>query len=268
MLVVAAASLPPWAARAAETAVDLELVLAVDTSVSIDDYEFRLQRAGYGRAFTDRGVIRAITSGTLRRIAVAYVEWSAGDDQATLIDWTIIEDGASAVRFAAALAALKRKFRDGTSISGAIDYSLRLFEGNGIAGTRRVIDISGDGPNNWGRPSWQARDDAVAAGIVINGLAILNDRPSRPPWPEEPVDQHYRAQVIGGPGAFMITVDGFEAFAEGIRRKLIREIADRDPGRVPVARHVSLTHDRSYRQSSNDADAVGKAARWEQGDDP
>jgi len=212
----------------ADIKVDLELVLAVDASRSIDAFEYRLQRHGYAKALIHPTVLGAITSGPLRRIAVSYVEWSGAVQQATLVGWTIIDGKASAAAFAGKLTAAPRRFLGGTSISGAIAYSLRMFKGNGIRGARQVIDISGDGPNNRGVPSVVARDMAVRAGITINGLAILNDRPSRPPWPEEPVDIHYKTKVIGGPGAFMMVVKGFDAFAAAIRNKLIREIAEGD----------------------------------------
>jgi hypothetical protein len=220
------------APAAAATEVDLALVLAVDASRSIDTYEYDLQRKGYAQAFTHPTVVQAVTSGEFRRIAVTYVEWSATGQQAVLVGWTVIDGPAAAKRFAKALLAVPRRYYDATSVSGAIDFSVSLFPASGVKPTRRVIDISGDGPNNRGRPSEAARDDAVRAGITINGLAILNDRPSRPPWPEEPVDKHYREKVIGGPGAFMMVVKGFEAFALGIRQKLVREIAGRPaPGR-------------------------------------
>jgi len=233
LALAAAAALVFAAAPArADIRVDLELVLAVDASRSIDAFEYRLQRMGYAKALTHPAVVGAITSGPMRRIAVSYVEWSGAVQQATLVGWTMVDGKASAARFAAKLAAAPRRFLGGTSVSGAIVYSLRMFEGNGIVGARRVIDISGDGPNNRGVPSVVARDAAVARGITINGLAILNERPSRPPWPEERVDVHYQTKVIGGPGAFMMVVEGFDAFAVAIRNKLIREIAHRpDPPR-------------------------------------
>jgi hypothetical protein len=227
MLAIVCAALP---ARA-EVRVDLELVLAVDASRSIDTFEYRLQRMGYAKALTHPAVVGAITSGPMRKIAVSYVEWSGAVQQATIVGWTVIDGKASAAAFARKLVAAPRRFLGGTSISGAIGYAYRMFKGNGIAGARQVIDISGDGPNNRGVPSEVARDMAVRAGITINGLAILNNRPSRPPWPEERVDVHYKTKVIGGPGAFMMVVKGFDAFAVAIRNKLIREIAD--GGRVP-----------------------------------
>lgn len=210
----------------AETAVDLELVLTNDVSRSIDSFEHRLQREGYARALNDPDVVAAITSGPKGRIALTYVEWSGSSEQATLVDWMIIDGKEAASKFASAVLEAPRAFFGSTSVSGAIDYAVRQFGRNGIKGVRRVIDVSGDGPNNNGRPSYAARDNAVRAGITINGLAILNDRPSRPPWPEQPVDEHYREQVIGGPGAFVLVVKGFESFGEGIRQKLLREVAE------------------------------------------
>lgn len=227
----------------AQTRVDLELVLAVDASRSIDAYEYRLQREGYARALRDPDVIRAIASGEYRRIALVYVEWAAQGQQAVLVDWTIIDGAPSAEKFAAALLAAPRRFFDATSVSGAIDFSARLFGARGIRGTRRVIDVSGDGPNNRGRRSSLARDDAVKAGITINGLAILNDRPSRPPWQEEEVDTHYKREVIGGPGAFIIVVKGFDQFAQAIRHKLLREISE-GSGPAPKQRVIGTGPDR------------------------
>lgn len=220
----------------AEVRVDLELVLAVDASRSIDAFEYRLQRMGYAKAMTHPAVVGAITSGPLRRIAISYVEWSGAFQQATLVGWTIVDGKASAAAFARKLTDAPRRFLGGTSISGAIGYSFRMFKENGIRGARQVIDISGDGANNRGVPVVTARDMAVRAGITINGLAILNDRPSRPPWPEEPVDIHYKTKVIGGPGAFMMVVKGFDAFAAAIRNKLIREIADVNDGHPRILR--------------------------------
>ncbi len=230
-LLVALCGTGPGPAASAATKVDLALILAVDASRSIDSFEYTLQRKGYAQAFVHPSVVTAITSGEFQRIAVTYVEWSSSGQQAVLVGWTVIDSAESARLFSNALLAAPRRYFDATSVSGAIDFSVSLFPGAAVEPTRRVIDISGDGPNNRGRPSEAARDDAVRSGITINGLAIVNDRPSRPPWPEEAVDKHYREKVIGGPGAFVMVVKGFEAFAVGIRQKLVREIAGRPPGR-------------------------------------
>lgn len=216
--------------RPAEAAsVDLELVIAVDVSRSVDDVEARLQRDGYIAAFTNDRVIKAIQSGPIGAIAVTYVEWAGSDYQRTMIDWMQISDGESAAEFATKIAALPRLSMGWTSISGAIDYGARLFGTGGFEGMRRVIDISGDGVNNSGRAASAARDEAVARGIVINGLPILNDRPNFGRPAEAELDVYYETQVIGGPGAFMIAAEDFNAFGAAILNKLIREIADR-PG--------------------------------------
>jgi hypothetical protein len=216
--------LPAFPGRA-DVPVDLELVLAVDISRSVDDVEAKLQREGYVAAFTDRRVIEAIQSGAMGAIAVSYVEWAGAEYQRTLIDWFLINDGESAGEFASKIAALPRASMGWTSISGAIDHSARQF-GRGYSGTRRVIDISGDGINNSGRPAWVARDEAVLQGIVINGLPILNDRPNFGRPAELELDKYYETYVIGGPGSFTIAAEDFESFAGAILAKLIREIAE------------------------------------------
>ncbi|MBM3548100.1 MAG: DUF1194 domain-containing protein [Alphaproteobacteria bacterium] len=213
------------ASPAAAIPVDLELVLAVDVSRSIDQDEAQLQREGYVRALTDERVIQAIRSGLHGRIAIAYVEWAAAHLQFTLIGWTLIKDRASAETFAGKLAEMPIQAHSRTSISGAIDYSARLFANNGYEGERLVIDVSGDGRNNDGRPAHLARNEAVAKGITINGLPILNDRPTFGFPADANLDTYYETDVIGGPGAFMVVAQGFDAFAAAIMSKLIREIA-------------------------------------------
>jgi hypothetical protein len=215
----------PLAPGRAEVPVDLELVLAVDISRSVDDVEARLQREAYVAAFRDRRVIEAIQSGALGAVAVSYVEWAGAEYQRTMIDWFLVNDGESAGELAAKIAELPRLSMGWTSISGAIDHSARQF-GRGYHGTRRVIDISGDGVNNSGRAAWLARDDAVAQGIVINGLPILNDRPNFGRPAELDLDKYYETYVIGGPGSFTIAAEDFQAFAGALLAKLIREIAE------------------------------------------
>lgn len=217
-------------ASAAEP-VDLELILAVDVSRSIDDEEAALQREGYAEAFRHPAVISAIQSNPNRRIAVAYVEWAGAHYQKLTIPWTIISDAASGERYAGIIMSQPRVSERWTSISGAIDFSMRVFAISPYQGARRVIDISGDGVNNNGRPSSQARDEALAAGVTINGLVIMNDRPT-PGFSEyftQPaLDVFYREQVVGGPGAFVVAIEDFSTFAYAIRNKLIREIANLD----------------------------------------
>jgi Protein of unknown function (DUF1194) len=221
VLVLLLAAVPP---AQAQIPVDLELVLAVDISRSVDDEEAKLQRQGYVAAFTDRRVIEAIQSGGIGAIAVTYVEWAGAEYQQQMVDWFLVYDGESAGEFASKIARLPRISMGWTSISTAIEYCARLF-GQGYEGTRRVIDLSGDGVNNSGRAVWLARDAAVAQGIVINGLPILNERPNFGRPAEANLDRYYEAYVIGGPGSFMIAAQDFNAFGAAVLSKLIREIA-------------------------------------------
>jgi hypothetical protein len=221
-----------------EMPVDLELVLAVDVSGSVDEWEARQQRDGYVAAIADPAVLQAIRSNFHGRIAVIYVEWSGSDQQQVVMPWQAIGDAAAAEAFAAELAAMPRIRRMYTSISHAIDFAVPLFDDNGYAGERRVIDVSGDGPNNRGRPIEEARAAALARGITINGLPILNDRPQ--PWAgptpvEMNLDRYYAEQVIGGPGSFIVVAEDYTAFKQAILTKLILEIADRGRGVVRLA---------------------------------
>lgn len=211
-------------ATAAET-VDLQLVLAVDVSRSVDDEEFQLQREGYAEALQDPRVLASILSGSHRSIGVTYMEWSNAHLQRQVVKWTRISDGEGAALFAEAILAAPRSFAGWTSISGAIDYAMWLFETSPFTSERQVIDVSGDGSNNSGRPVGEARDDALRLGVTINGLPIVNERPS--PWlPAEPnLDEYYVKNVIGGPGSFMIVAEDFATFKTAILNKLIREIA-------------------------------------------
>ena len=213
----------PAAARA--EAVDLALVLAIDISRSVDEVEAALQRQGYIAALTNDKVIRAIGSGAIGRIGLAYVEWAGVNTQHTVVPWTTIRSADDAHKFAGAIAAAPVSSMSWTSISGAIDYSKRLLESSGYEAGRYVIDVSGDGRNNSGRPAELARDEAVAAGITINGLPIINDRANFGRPAEADLDQYYERAVIGGPGAFMILATSFEAFGSAILSKLIKEIA-------------------------------------------
>lgn len=219
------AFLVAFASLLAAEPVDLELVLAVDISRSVDPEEAKLQREGYIEALQHPRVIQAIRSAPYRKIAVTYIEWAGVEVQYTVVPWTVIQDEASVEAFVARIAAAPYNSRNWTSISGAIDYSVPLFENNGFEGTRRVIDISGDGRTNQGRPSAAARDDAVAAGITINGLPVINERLNFYRQPEFDLGEYYRDNVIGGPGAFMVVAENFNSFTGAILSKLIREIA-------------------------------------------
>ena len=202
----------------AQTAVDLQLVLAVDASGSVDQRRFELQQQGYVAAFRDPRVLHAIQSGATRAIAVTLVQWTGPALQIQVLPWTLINDAATAHDFAAAIAATPRQLSSGgTSISGVIDYVVPLILESQFKGTRRVIDISGDGFNNRGRPAASARDDAVRAGIIINGIPILALEPD--------LERYFSHHVIGGPGAFVIAAQSYETFADAILKKLIREMA-------------------------------------------
>lgn len=214
-------------AHADPVPVDLELVLAVDVSRSIDDDEYALQKRGYAKAFVNPSVLNAIKQTAHGRIAVTLVEWSGADFQKVVVPWMEISDQASAKKFSDAVLKAPRSFWGWTSISGAIDASLPLFEQSGFSGPRKVIDVSGDGVNNSGRPAASARDDALRDGVTINGLVIMDDKPN-PGFsqaPQPPLDQFYRDNVIGGPGAFVVAIQGFDTFAYALVNKLVREIA-------------------------------------------
>ncbi|MFC7736123.1 DUF1194 domain-containing protein [Roseomonas sp. GCM10028921] len=224
-LAASSAAIVPAARPRAAEGVDLLLVLAVDVSRSIDDDEARLQREGYRSAMTDARVMEAIRSGTMGAIAVAYVEWAGSDYQRLVIPWTHIGSGAEAEAWAAELGHAPRVALSWTSISGGLDFSMRVLSEAPFEGTRRVIDVSGDGVNNSGMPVETVRDRVAAEGVTINGLPIMNDRPTFGRASPVPLDQYYRDSVIGGAGAFLVAAEDFESFGNAVRRKLVREIA-------------------------------------------
>ena len=213
----------------AQTPVDLQLAFAVDVSRSIDADEAKLQRDGYIAALTHPRVVKAIASGPLGRIAVAYFEWANASYQRILVPWTVIANEKDARGVAAILAEEPIVSANWTSLSGAIDSGVALLAASGFTSPRRVIDISGDGRNNNGRPAADARDAAVRQGIVINGLPIINERLNFGGMPERDLDGYFRTNVIGGPGAFIKVAEGFESFGEAILAKLVIEIAGIEP---------------------------------------
>lgn len=208
------------AARAAES-VDAELVLAVDVSRSMDPDELELQRAGYVDAIRHPDFVRAVQRGAHGRIAMTYFEWASAPRLESQVSWALIDGPESAEAFATALAARPFNAFRGTSISGAIGFAADLFNQNSFDGFRRVIDVSGDGPNNIGLPVLDERQKALDAGIVINGLPIL----IRPSWTSAHLDSYYQNCVIGGPGAFVMPIREAAEFATAIRRKLIMEVS-------------------------------------------
>lgn len=206
---------PPAIAQAED--VDLELVLAVDSSGSIDDDEFKLQREGYARALTHPEIIKAIQRGPYKAVAVTYVEWSGPDINTQVVTWTRLSDRPSAEFFAAKLLSADRTiFGGGTALGAAIDLGMSLLAQNPFEGIRRVIDISGDGWSNKGRAPSRARDEAIAQRVTINGLAITDF--------EDGLVDYFRKDVIGGAGAFAISADGFKDFARAVRKKLLQEL--------------------------------------------
>lgn len=220
--------------RAAEK-VDLALVLAVDVSGSIDAQEFLLQRNAYADAFRDPRLIAAVLGGREKRIAVTLLEWAGSTGQIQVFPWMLIDGRASAHALAERLQTVPRQVFGGrsTSISGAIDASVRALEISPYVADRQVIDVSGDGHNNAGRPAGYARDAAVLKGIVINGLAIMTD--------DGILDLHYQEEVIGGPGSFVLAIETFAEFKAAILAKLIREVADLPAHLAPTPRQLAAT---------------------------
>ena len=209
--------------------VDVELVLAVDISRSMDAAELQLQRDGYVAALRHPDVIGAIESGFYGRIAVTYVEWAGPSEQTIVMPWRVIDDRASAEATAALLTGRQGRGKHGTSISAALLFADRLFLTNGLAGTRRIIDISGDGPNNWGPAVTGARDAVVEGGITINGLPVTLHPGGPGGLDAKTLTIYYEDCVTGGPDAFVLSVQAPEFLAETIRRKMVLEISQQEP---------------------------------------
>ena len=223
--------------KEANPSVDVELVLAVDVSYSMDMDELAIQREGYAQAIISKEFLQALKTGPHGKISVTYFEWAASSDQKIIIPWRVIDgpETADAVANEIMKTPIRRASR--TSISGAINFAMPLFDENPHRGLRRVIDISGDGPNNNGAPVVTARDAALEKGIIINGLPIMVKEPSYSTMDIDNLDFYYEACVIGGPGSFVVTIKDREKFKEAIRTKLLLEVAGRTPERwiVPAA---------------------------------
>jgi len=220
----------------AEESVDLELVLAVDISGSMDSEEAELQKQGYVAAFRHRDVIAAIRSGANGKIAVTYVEWAGPQFQQVVVPWSIVSDEATASAFADAIAASPIRNAFGTSISSGLAFAASRFEESGTRGERRAIDVSGDGPNNMGEPVDHVRDAVLGQGIVVNGLPVMIDSSvSFGRTRIGDLDVYYRDCVIGGPGSFIVPVHDLAGFGEAVRRKLVLEIAGLPPRLIRVA---------------------------------
>ncbi len=215
--------------------VDVLLVLAVDVSYSMDLDELAVQREGYAQAILSKDFLQALKSGPNGRIAVTYFEWAASTDQKIILPWRLIDGPESADAVAAEISRTPIRRASRTSISGAIQFAMSLIAQSDYRGLRRVIDISGDGPNNNGAPVTIARDEATSKGIIINGLPIQVKQPSYSTMDIENLDQYYEDCVIGGPGSFVVPIQEREKFKEAIRTKLIMEVADSAPRTVPAA---------------------------------
>ena len=223
-----------------DASVDVELILAVDVSYSMDLDKLAIQREGYAQALSSREFLQALKNGVHGRIAVTYFEWAASSDQKIIIPWRLIDGPESADAVAAEIMKTPIRRASRTSISGAIYFAMPLFDENPYRGLRRVIDISGDGPNNNGpSPVTMARDEAVAKGITINGLPIMVKEPSYSTMDIENLDLYYKDCVTGGRGSFVVTIKSRDEFKEAIRTKLLMEVA----GRTPPAKIVPVADD-------------------------
>jgi len=218
-------------------AVDVELVLAVDVSYSMDMDELAIQREGYAQAIVSKEFLQALKGLPNGKISITYFEWAASSDQKIIIPWRVIDGPETADAVAAEIMKTPIRRASRTSISGAINFAMPLFEENPYRGLRRVIDISGDGPNNNGTPVTAARDAALEKGIIINGLPIMVKEPSYSTMDIDNLDYYYEDCVIGGPGSFVVSIKDRDKFKEAIRSKLLLEVAGRTPERrlVPVA---------------------------------
>ena len=252
-----------FSAAAAETPepreVDVELYLAVDVSRSMAPAELEIQRRGYAAALRSDVVWAAIAQGLLGEVAITYVEWSGDYAQRVVIPWTSIRTRADAEAFAARVELNGRTAMWRTSISGALRNALLSMETNAFHGLRRVVDISGDGPNNQGGSVTAARDAVVAAGITINGLPLMTRDGIGSNWHLEDLDAYYRYCVIGGPGAFAIPVHDWSQFAAAVKKKLILEIAG-----LTVPRTPRLIPARYYGMSEDGYDCLIGERIWEE----
>jgi len=240
----AAPTLPKLAdTRASAIPVDVELVIAVDVSYSMDPDEQSLQREGYVLALTSKEFLQALRQGAHGKIAITYFEWAGQSDQKILMPWRVIDGPESADAVAAEIARAPIRRASRTSISGGLRFAKPLFDDSGYRGLRRVIDVSGDGANNAGPLVELIRDDVLAAGITINGLPIMLKRPYKGTMDMDNLDEYYEDCVIGGPGAFVIPIREREKFIEATRTKLVLEVAGRqpDPQIVPTASRARVS---------------------------
>ncbi len=229
-------------AVAQERPVDLELVLAVDASASVSGEEFDLQVRGLAEAFRHRSVSQAIRAAGDLGLAVALVQWADYRQHALSVDWTVVRDAAGARQFAKQIESVRRSVAGSTAIGGALEFAILQLGGNGFAGRRKVIDVSGDGRNNQGPAAWLVRNLAAARGITVNGLAILNEDPT--------LDRYYLTNVIGGPGAFVMTANDYATYRLAILTKLVKEISGPPTAArpAPPGRRLAAAVDRTGRR--------------------
>lgn len=233
LVLALAVAMPQARAQQQAEQVDLALVLAVDVSSSVDEGEAGIQRTGYIAALRDPKIAEAIRGGLTGKIVVTYVEWASPSDQRVIIPWRTLTDAASANAFATELEMSKYRPGSTTSISAGIDFCVKLLNTSGINAIRRVIDMSGDGYSDYGRDVRAARDDAVKAGIIINGLPVMNERAAYRTKIPEDLDTYYKNNVTGGRGSFTLAVKKLDDFNKLILQKLILEIASLDPEKYP-----------------------------------
>jgi len=261
LIVILSIWLLPAAALSAQTIeVDVELVLAVDVSRSMSPEELDIQRRGYAEALVSDEVIDAIGDGLLGRVAIQYVEWAGQYNQRIVVDWTLIEDRADAQAFARQLLAHRSPSMSRTSISGGINFAVNAISTNAYSGNRRIIDIPGDGPNNQGPYVVRARDEALAAGIIINGLPLMTRDGIYSQFDIERLDLYYRDCVIGGAGAFLIPVLSWQEFPEAVRRKIVLELAGHS---LPPAR-IMPTSSSILDMPGGESDCLIGEKIWEQ----
>ena len=244
-----------------DVAVDVELVLAVDLSLSMMPEELEIQRAGYAAALRDPAVVRAMLSGLRGRIALTFIEWAGRGDQAIVVPWQLIASQEDAERFAGRLSAQRRSGWRRTSLSAALTFSTIQFENNGFHSIRRIIDISGDGPNNDGPVVTAARDLAVQRGITVNGLPLMTRMGLMSAFDIDDLDQYFKECVVGGAGAFVLPVFGWDQFAAAVRRKLVLELSGKPA--FPDNRKRELPQLVSMVQTSNHYDCLIGEKLWE-----
>jgi hypothetical protein len=245
VVAIACACIAPLAAIAHAQTVDVAIVLAADVSRSIDDQEFQLQRRGYAAAVKDPRFLQAVQASRHSAVALCFLEWAGPEQQSVVAKWMVIRDGEGAADFAKTLLDAPRSFAGRTAIGDGIDFAVAQLAAGGMTSSRYIVDVSGDGASNSGRPVTEARDGAVVKGITINGLAIINEKTGGEPGnylylhthPPGGLPDYYRDNVIGGPGAFVLQIVNFDTFADAMTEKLVTEVSGTSPRSMHAAVH-------------------------------